>query len=1104
MAMMGFSSIDVFAEPLSEEYYYEVQVPARIALSSSDFKNFTNWDHDTIDVSLTTDNPAVHVYVEPATPTFNITNASGDTASMGVTMETQDFTISDMEGSGDIKTKDEPIIIAGQLSKLGDYVGDFVVNIWADITYKDSPPLDIDILRRLGYDVSVDIATDVMTVKKDGSVVTSLDIPRTYAYEGDGYVIRSVGGMAFFKCESLSEIILPDSVTTIGEKSFSGCYNMLSFEIPEDIESIGDQAFWNSCGSIKYDGTWYEDDVMLNAKLIEDGVATGDVWKRIDISSAIRFESADDFTLKANSGKTWNGMLEYSVDGCQTFTEWNGEEISVDGGNRLYIRGTGNTVITGNSFANNWVMTGSNVECHGNIENLLDYQTVANGEHPTMGDYCYAYMFYRGASLAIAPELPATTLTENCYYQMFYGCTSLTIAPELPARTLADSCYSYMFYGCTSLVTAPELPATTLADNCYESMFSGCTLLAKAPELSAENLRYECYRGMFSGCTSLTKAPELPSTYMHDNSYRDMFSGCTSLTEVPTILPATHLGSECYRGMFKNCTSLTKAPKLPATSLVEYCYCEMFGGCTSLTEAPELPAETLPSNGCCYMRMFKGCESLAVAPDLPANNISRWCYAEMFSGCSSLLVPPELPAKTLYEGCYDSMFENCTSLTRLPDLNATKLVNRAYTSIFNGCSSISLSETPTDECMCEYRVPMIGTIDATGVANNYGTSMFANTHGPFTGKFELNKTYYTNGIPVPGNYSITYDLDGGSMSGQKTVYNSETDTFTLPTPTKDGYEFVGWSGTGLTGSSNKTVTVAKGSTGNRSYTANWGISLESSALKFSSDSNFTLRASVTWNGKIEYFNNGNWITWYGDQLSGSATQPIYLRGTRNSKITAENRPWTFTGKYCTGNIENLLDYRTVANGEHPVMAEKCYCDMFEGCTSLITAPELPATTLTNTCYYSMFEGCTKLTTAPALPATTMAGGCYFRMFSGCTSLTTVPALPATTMAENCYYCMFNNCTSLTTVPVLPATTLVRGCYESMFYGCTSLKLSDTKTGDYQYAYRIPMTGTGTTGTGTTVTNALKNMFTNTGGPIAITGGTPTINRRFYTTNPPVK
>ena len=75
--------------------------------------------------------------------------------------------------------------------------------------------------------------------------------------------------------------------------------------------------------------------------------------------------------------------------------------------------------------------------------------------------------------------------------------------------------------------------------------------------------------------------------------------------------------------------------------------------------------------------------------------------------------------------------------------------------------------------------------------------------------------------------------------------------------------------------------------------------------------------------------------------------------------------------------------------------------MFSGCTSLTTAPALPATTLANYCYLSMFAGCTSLTTAPALPATTLVTQCYSHMFSGCTNLNSVTCLATNISASSC-------------------------------------------------------------------------------------------------------
>ena len=140
----------------------------------------------------------------------------------------------------------------------------------------------------------------------------------------------------------------------------------------------------------------------------------------------------------------------------------------------------------------------------------------------------------------------------------------------------------------------------------------------------------------------------------------------------------------------------------------------------------------------------------------------------------------------------------------------------------------------------------------------------------------------------------------------------------------------------------------------------------------------------------------------------------------------------------TGLIAASGNLMSIVDGETETFRAKTFRSLFQGCTSLTTAPALPATTLAKNCYNSMFSGCTSLTTAPALPTTTLAASCYKSMFSSCTSLTTAPALPATTLANYCYNSMFSGCTSLNATPLLPATSLPTQCYFMMFQGCTSL------------------------------------------------------------------
>ena len=277
-----------------------------------------------------------------------------------------------------------------------------------------------------------------------------------------------------------------------------------------------------------------------------------------------------------------------------------------------------------------------------------------------------------------------------------------------------------------------------------------------------------------------------------------------------------------------------------------------------------------------------------------------------------------------------------------------------------------------------------------------------------------------------------------------------------------------------------------------------------SYLTFSSTKSFTLKVNnktKNWDGTLEYFDyDKTWTIWDGTTIlsahNNDGEYVLYLRGTGNTVITGKGstKNWIITGTdiKCIGNIENLLDYATVASGNHPTMADYCYQYMFYNRASLTQAPELPATILANYCYCQMFSGCTALTKAPALPATTLAAYCYYEMFSGCTSLTKVPALSATTLAHYCYSDMFHGCSSLTQAPALPATTLESACYRSMFQGCTSLKLSSTKTGEYTQEYRIPSSGTGTTASN--ASNTLAYMFASTGGTFT---GTPAINTTYY-------
>ena len=61
--------------------------------------------------------------------------------------------------------------------------------------------------------------------------------------------VTSIGDSAFYGCNSLSEIVIPSSVTSIGDSAFYGCNSLSEIVIPSSVTSIGDRAFYG-CNSL--------------------------------------------------------------------------------------------------------------------------------------------------------------------------------------------------------------------------------------------------------------------------------------------------------------------------------------------------------------------------------------------------------------------------------------------------------------------------------------------------------------------------------------------------------------------------------------------------------------------------------------------------------------------------------------------------------------------------------------------------------------------------------------------------------------------------------------------------------------------------------------
>ena len=209
------------------------------------------------------------------------------------------------------------------------------------------------------------------------------------------------------------------------------------------------------------------------------------------------------------------------------------------------------------------------------------------------------------------------------------------------------------------------------------------------------------------------------------------------------------------------------------------------------------------------------------------------------------------------------------------------------------------------------------------------------------------------------------------------------------------------------------ITVADWDTGK--ITDNGKAELFSPYVTFTADAEQTFKMTTygdyTISGLQYSVNNGKWQNVVVDKevTFGGTNSTLRLRGT-NINGTAYHyikkySTITFTDKNvkvaCTGDIRTLLDWKNYKTVD---TQNAKFCNLFDGCSVLTSAPELPATKLADYCYYGMFFCCTSLTAAPELKATTLAVRCYSSMFEGCTKLSTVTMLAPSdqiTSASDC-------------------------------------------------------------------------------------------------------
>ena len=270
--------------------------------------------------------------------------------------------------------------------------------------------------------------------------------------------------------------------------------------------------------------------------------------------------------------------------------------------------------------------------------------------------------------------------------------------------------------------------------------------------------------------------------------------------------------------------------------------------------------------------------------------------------------------KATLTATYISEEINYTDTPKL-DVTVTGFVNSETAETADGYTAPTLKNTNTEPG--EYKL-----IPSGGTATNYS--------------FEYVEGTLKIDLPI---FTISYELNDGELENGKTNpdnYTQKSEDITLNNPTKSGYEFIGWSLTKLNGvaqdasTPSTSVTIAKGSKGNREYTANWNLVAPTVSVTVeNSEVNLFDDVATTFTANVENAVNPTYQWYYNDTKITGATSSIYSIST--TEMTESN--------YIGGNYSVA-----VTNNEAP--SSSALGETNENTTTTISEPQTQTVAIT--------------------------------------------------------------------------------------------------------------------------------------------------------------
>ena len=897
-----------------------------------------------------------------------------------------------------------------------------------------------------------------------GSVI----IPSSFIYDGTTYKVIRIEFQAFYGCDGLISIDIPNSVTSVANQAFEGCSNLTTVIINSNATLSNDYSF---------------DDIKLKNKFgsqVTEYIIGEDV-KRIGERAFQGCSSLTSITIP----NSMTSIGSFAFMDCPQLSKVNISEIgawcniSFEDNPLKYAR---HLYLNGQLVTNLVIPSSVSTIGKNTFNNCSDLSSVTiPNSVTTIGEGAFS-----GCSGLTSVTIPNSVTTIGSY--AFNGCSGLT---SVTIPNSVTSIGEYAFRDCSGL-SSISIPSSLLSignlafDSCNKLKtvtINSNTILSKTYSsssnlknifgsqvtkyiLGADVTRIGNYA--FYGCSSLTSI-SIPKSMAIIGNYA--FSGCGNLKTVTinsnTILSQTYSSSSNLKNIFgSQVTKYTIGEDVTGIGK------DVFSGCSSLTSVTisnsvtwigenafkncsGLTSMTIPNSVTSIGKSaFQDCSGLT---SVSISNNVTWIGNYVFSGCSGLFtvtIPKSVTAigNSAFSGCSgltdvtipnsvttigSSAFYRCSGLTSVTIPNSVTTIG-SYA--FNGCSGLTSVTIPNS-------VTSIGEYafrDCSGLSSiSIPSSLLSIGNLAFDSCNKL-KTVTINSNTI---LSKTYS----SSSNLKNIFGSQVTKYILGShvTTIGNYAFSGCSGLTSVTIPNSVTTI-----GGSAFNGCSGLT------------SVTIPNSVTSIGSYAF---------YGCSDLSSVTIP-------NSVTTIGNS--AFSG--CIG-LESI-----VVDSGNTVYDSRNNCNaIIETATNtlLLGCERTNIPNSVSSIGDNAFSGCSGLTSITIPNSVTSIG---FRAFADCYSMITLPN-NVTYIGTDAFY----QCTSLF---VKKGTVSLLSCWNS---GYTPLQIGTENELNKPYVEIISTTQTTATlklineYSEYTYTDNGGRKITPKGGVFTITGLRPEVSNNYY-------